>query len=64
MQTTTGIGASIKRTTSANLPIPWNDSVSGKLSSCSRDGQAKLKQLPMRSRPQGSLTAIFLSTPP
>ena len=47
-----------------NLSIPWNDSFSGKLSNCPRDGHIKLKRLPMRSRPQGSLAAVFLPSPP
>jgi hypothetical protein len=36
----------------------------GKIKQLSRDGQIKLKRLPMRSRPQGSLAAAFLSPPP
>jgi hypothetical protein len=43
----------------ANLSIPWNDSFTGKLCNCPRDGHIKLKRLPMRSRPQGSLAAVF-----
>ena len=45
-----------------NLSIPWNDSFSGKLSNCPRGGHIKLKRLPMPSRPQGSLAAVFFAT--
>jgi hypothetical protein len=44
--------------TSANLSIPWNDSFSGKLCNYPRGGHIKLKRLPMRSCPQGSLAAV------
>jgi hypothetical protein len=62
MQATTGIGAWIKRSTWTNLPIPRNDSSSGKLCNCPGMDTLNSSGCRCSPAPQGVLAAVFFVT--